>query len=63
MTHRWLVATRGLVTASLVVAPVAVLLASSACGSRQHIPLDAPQYEDPVGPLDASVPGTPNHRS
>ena len=21
-----------------------------ACGSRQHIPLDAPQYEDPVGP-------------
>ena len=27
-----------------------------ACGSRQHIPLDAPQYEDPVGPAGSAGP-------
>ena len=27
-----------------------LLTGGVACGSRLHIPLDAPQYEDPVGP-------------
>jgi hypothetical protein len=30
--------------------PLGLVTGAVACGARQHIPLDAPQYEDPVGP-------------
>jgi hypothetical protein len=54
-THR--AARRALLAPALL---LTTTLASSllvACGARQHIPLDAPRYEDPVGPVDAGAGG------
>jgi hypothetical protein len=59
--------TRPLTCAAVVLASVVLLAAGAVgtvgCGARQHIPLDAPQYEDPVGPVDAAAPASPTARS
>ena len=46
-------ARRALLVPALLLATTLASGALVACGARPHIPLDAPRYEDPVGPVDA----------